>query len=181
MLNLASLAVVASMAIGQAEEKSANYQHLKPLESLIGQWVFEGPVQEDSPLLKKGTVIRVVNEYKWGLNKNVVVMNGSAEVAGKRVLEVLEVISWSPKSENVVIGSFQSTGSSSHGKWNINGDMLTVKFRGHEADGTEVTSTNIVTIVGKDRLTWQSTARTRNGKEEPDTAVYELQRISSAD
>lgn len=160
------------------EERTSNYEHLKALEPLIGKWVFDGEVKEDSPLFKKGTKLRVETEYKWTPNRNTIVMRGTGTVSGEKVLETREVTHWNPKIKKIISLAVDSSDASSRGQWTVEGSTLSVAFHGLDGDGNETSSINIVTVED-DSYAWQSTAKMRSGEQEPDTGVYTLQRVTT--
>ena len=58
---------------------------------------------------------------------------------------------------------FDSEGGHGEGFWSRNGNQWVVKIEGVGRDGKPVSATNIITRLGKDRMSWQSADRTLGG------------------
>ena len=58
---------------------------------------------------------------------------------------------------------FDSEGGHGEGYWTHNGNQWVVKVEGVRQDGVPASATNIITRLGKDRLSWQSVDRTLGG------------------
>lgn len=81
-----TLIVVSSMlVIGQAEETSSNYEHLKGLEFYVGEWIGESRVPEDADDPNAGKELKIPVTTKWELNKNLLVADWKVQVDGKTV------------------------------------------------------------------------------------------------
>ena len=86
-------------------------------------------------------------------------------------------IGWDPIDKQIRSWSFYSGGGFSEGVWTKDGDRWTIKTTAKTGDGRKVTTTNVLTRVDADHLTWQATKVTVDGKSVPDGAVVKLKRV----
>jgi uncharacterized protein (TIGR02246 family) len=124
------------------------HDHLKQLEWLIGEWVNES---QDA----------VVNTTcKWAKGGNFIDREFTMKTKGKAVLSGTQRIGWDPVRRQFKTWIFDSEGGHGEGYWTRNGNEWVIKVEGVNQDGLHASATNIITRLGKDRMSWQSVDRT---------------------
>ena len=86
-------------------------------------------------------------------------------------------IGWDPAGKHIRSWSFDSGGGFGEGAWSKDGSRWTMKTTSTLRDGKKVTATNVITKVDDEHLTWQSTKRSRDDKELPDSPVIKFKRL----
>ena len=76
-------------------------------------------------------------------------------------------IGWDPLKRQFKTWIFDSEGGHGEGYWTRNGDQWVIKVEGVRQDGQPASATNIITRLGKDRMSWQSVDRTIGGAAVP--------------
>ena len=71
---------------------------------------------------------------------------------------------------------FDSEGGFGEGYWTRNGDQWVIKAEGVRQDGQHASATNIITRLGKDRVSWQSVDRTIGGAAVPGVDEFTIVR-----
>jgi uncharacterized protein (TIGR02246 family) len=133
---------------------------LKPLEWLIGDWVDESP---DS---------LITTTYAWTENRNYILSEFRIQVAGREVMTGSQRIGWDPLAKVIRSWVFDSEGGFAEGVYSQDGDRWIVRLTGVTRDGEPASATNVFTVLGKDRISWQSRDRTVAGKATPDTDTF---------
>lgn len=165
MTSLTTLALVAAMAVGQNDPPS---DHLKILQPLIGQWVYVGPTQSDSPSLgPKGTEIAIVVTYTWAINRNALQIQLVAKVAHKKSLQFVELVGWDPQQQKLVSQCFGSGGTVETSVWSVGGKTIIGDARGVTDEGKEVTLKYLHTVDG-DTMTLRYADMIVDGVKQPD-------------
>jgi hypothetical protein len=72
---------------------------------------------------------------------------------------------------------FDEDGGFGDAAWTRDGKRWLIAATGVQADGGELTATNILTPVDKDTFTWQSTERTLDGEELPNIPPVKVTRV----
>jgi uncharacterized protein (TIGR02246 family) len=126
----------------------APHDRLKELEWLIGDWVNES---QDAI---------VSTTCKWAKGGNFLDREFTIKAGGRPVLSGTQRIGWDPLKRQFKTWIFDSEGGHSEGFYTRNGDQWVVKTEGVGSDGLHVSATNIITRLGKDRMSWQSTENT---------------------
>jgi uncharacterized protein (TIGR02246 family) len=124
-----------------------NYDRLKPLEWLIGDWIDESP---DSI---------VMTSCKWSDNKNFLLSDINIRVQGSNAMHLTQRIGWDPLTKQIKSWLFDSEGGYAESFWTRDGDRWLVKATAVRRDGTTASMTNIYTPSGKDSYSWQTTDR----------------------
>lgn len=128
---------------------------LKDLQWLNGEWVDETP----------GTT--VTTSYRPADDGRAIQSEFRVRVAGKPVMTGTQRIGWDAHAGKLRSWVHDSEGGFAEGTWTRNGDQWIVKMNGVTHDGRVATSTNILTHVGQDRMTWQSRDRVVGGEVMP--------------
>jgi uncharacterized protein (TIGR02246 family) len=122
-----------------------NYDRLKPLEWLVGDWIDEG----------RESV--VLTSYKWADNKNYILGEIKVRMRGRDAMDISQRIGWDPLTKRVKSWQFDSEGGHGESVWTFAGNHWVVKVTGVRRDGTPSSATNLITPTSKDSYTWRST------------------------
>jgi uncharacterized protein (TIGR02246 family) len=133
---------------------------------LIGQWVDQA---------KKGALVKI--DFSWAENNNFIVSHFITTLQDVPVAGASQWVAWDPAKKKIRSWSFDSTGGFNEAIWTKDGDRLVGKVTTTLRSGKKMTSTNIITIVDTDHITWQSTKRSVDGKSLPDVKPVKLMRI----
>lgn len=129
----------------------APHDRLKDLEWLVGDWVNES---QDAV---------VTTTCKWAKGGNFIDREFTMKTKGQPVLSGTQRIGWDPLKQQFKTWIFDSEGGHGEGYFTHNGNQWVVKVEGVRQDGLPASATNIITRLGKDRLSWQSVDRTLGG------------------
>ena len=106
----------------------------------------------------------IVTSYRWTDNKNFILGEFNIQVAGRPVMSGSQRIGWDPLAKVIRSWVFDSEGGFAEGVYSQDGDRWIVKLTGVTRDGEPATATNVITLLGKDRMTWQSRDRIVGGR-----------------
>ncbi|HEV3163296.1 MAG TPA: SgcJ/EcaC family oxidoreductase [Isosphaeraceae bacterium] len=127
------------------------HDRLKDLEWLVGEWVNES----------QDAVVHTT--CKWTDDGNFLVRDFTMKTHGQPVLSGTQRIGWDPLKRQFKTWIFDSEGGHGDGFMTNNGHQWVIKVEGVRQDGLPTSATNIVTRLGKDRMSWQSVDRTLGG------------------
>lgn len=131
------------------------HEHLMDLAWLLGEWVNES---QDAV---------VSTTCKWSPGENFIDREFTMKTRGEPVLSGTQRIGWDPLKRQFKTWIFDSEGGHGEGFMTHDGDRWVVKVVGVSGDGVPSSATNIITRLGKDRMSWQSVDRTRGGSAVP--------------
>jgi len=143
-----------------------NYEHLKPLEWIIGDWVAEGPTGEGATL-----------SFSCAPHQNFIINKFSTTFRDMTLGEGTQWIGWDPAARTIRAWAFDVTGGFGEATWAKDGDKLVAKLNAVRRDGSKMTATNTATRVDADTVEFQSTDRTMDGKPAPDIKGVKLKRV----
>jgi uncharacterized protein (TIGR02246 family) len=143
----------------------SSHPHLKDLDWLTGDWQDEA---------EKGEQAKV--SYSWAENDNFLVSAFVTTLKDVPVAGGMQWIGWDGVAKKIRSFSFDSNGGISEGSWNKDGDKFLGKVKASLRDGKTLTATIVITKVDADHFTWQSTKRSLDGKELPDSDVVKMKR-----
>jgi uncharacterized protein (TIGR02246 family) len=146
---------------------ATNYEHLRQLEWLIGEW---------SDSVEGAEVGRMA--FSWSENQGFIV--NSYSVTAKTVILSggTQWIGWDPSAKRFRSWMFDSMGGFGEGSWTREGDNRWVsKMTAVLQDGRKMTATNVVTRVDADTITWEGKDRTLDGKSIPDMKEVKMKRV----
>ena len=143
-----------------------NYEHLKDLEWMIGDWADEG---------ENGHVARV--SFEWSETQNFILGTFAATFKNIDVTGGAQTIGWDPTAKQIRSWSFYDDGGFGQGAWSKDGDRLVVKSEQVLPDGKKVAATNIITRIDADTISWQSKDRIVDGKPAPDIKEVKMKRV----
>ncbi len=131
------------------------HDRLKELEWLVGDWVNES---QDAV---------VSTTCAWATNGNFLDREFTMKTEGRPVLSGTQRIGWDPLKRQFKMWIFDSEGGHGEGYFTRTGNQWVIKVEGVRQDGQPASATDIITRLGKDRMGWQSTARTLGGSAVP--------------
>jgi uncharacterized protein (TIGR02246 family) len=131
------------------------HDRLKELEWLVGDWVNES---HDAV---------VFTTCAWATNGNFLDREFTMKSEGRRVLTGTQKIGWDPLKRQFKMWIFDSEGGHGEGYFTRTGNQWVIKVEGVRQNGQPASATDIITRLGKDRMGWQSTARTLGGSAVP--------------
>jgi uncharacterized protein (TIGR02246 family) len=145
----------------------SNYEFLRGLEWAIGEWVDAEPEAEAGHI-----------SFAWAPGQNFIVSTRTMDFKDTSLLQSTQWIGWDPAAKQIRAWSFQADGGFGESTWTKDGDKWVLRNESTLADGSKVTSTNIVTPVDAGTVvTWQAKDQKVNGKELPDTKEVKMKRI----
>jgi len=135
----------------EASHDLTPHDRLKELEWLVGDWINES---QDA----------VVNTTcKWTEDGNFLVREFTMKTQGQPVLSGTQRIGWDAVKRQFKTWIFDTEGGFGEGYFTRDGDRWLIKADGVRQDGLPASATNIITRLGKDRMSWQSVDRTLGG------------------
>jgi hypothetical protein len=137
-------------------ENDPRRQELKQLDWLIGDWVDESPNS------------LVTTTYHLADDHRAIESEFHVHINGKPAMTGTQRIAWDPQAKKLRSWVYDSEGGLAEGVWTCDGDQWIVKMTGASHDGQVSSSTNVISRVGKDRLTWQSRDRAVGAEMTPD-------------
>ena len=143
-----------------------NFEHLRDLNWLIGEWVDEDV---------KGPVASVT--YEWTDNQNWITSSLVTSIKDVELSGRTQWIGWDASKKQIRSWSFDSTGGFGEGVWAKEGKKLTIKTNATLPDGKKITATSLITKVDDDHVTWQVTSRTLDGKAQDDMPTVKMKRV----
>jgi uncharacterized protein (TIGR02246 family) len=145
----------------------APIKHIKDLEWMVGDWADEAPPPSG---LSLHSTCGWTDNRAFLIRKFTVQGKSGASHAGT------EVIGWDPRARRIRSWVFDSSGGFGENLWVRDGNRWLLKYSGSLADGSEVSATNVLTVVDADTLTLESKDRTVNGAKEPDLTGITIKR-----
>jgi uncharacterized protein (TIGR02246 family) len=144
---------------------ASNYEHLRPLEWIIGEWV------EDTKDAHVGRVL-----FEWAQGQNFII--GMRAVGVKDILldDGSQRIGWDPAAKQIRSWNFESDGGFGHGTWQLDGNKWVIRMSSVLRSGSLMTSTAILTRIDADTISVQGKDQQVNGKAMPDSPVIRMKR-----
>jgi uncharacterized protein (TIGR02246 family) len=143
----------------------SNYENLRELEWVIGEWEDENP---------GGELARV--SFAWAPDQNFIVSTRTVETKEGVLDRGTQWIGWDPVTKQIRSWNFEADGGFGEGAWTKDGDKWIIKTTSVLADGSKVTATNIVSPLNADSISLQSKEQTLDGKALPDTDETKMKR-----
>ncbi|MBX3411943.1 MAG: SgcJ/EcaC family oxidoreductase [Pirellulales bacterium] len=134
-----------------APPASTPHDYLQDLEWLIGEW-------RDAD--NEG---QVATSCRWVANQSFISRSFRVAIPGQSELVGTQVIGWDPVHGQVRSWVFDSDGGFGEGFWKNEGDHWTIQTRATLPDGRQATAVQILTPLGVDRFSWESTQREVDG------------------
>jgi uncharacterized protein (TIGR02246 family) len=144
------------------------HERLGELEWMLGEWVNES---DDAA---------VFTSCKWSDDGNFLLRDFDVDVEGRIALRGTQRIGWDGQRKQFRTWVFDDRGGFAAGLVSRDGDRWVIQSTGVRSDGQSVSVTNAITILGKDRLRWESFDRTVGGRAVPGTDRFILVRRAPA-
>jgi uncharacterized protein (TIGR02246 family) len=125
---------------------------LKQLEGLVGDWIDESPTA------------LVITSSHWTDNHRFLLSHFTVQIGGRPAMTGSQRIGWDPLRKTIRSWAFDSEGGFNEGTWTRKGNQWIIKTSGVTRDGKPASATNIITLLNKDRRTWQSRDRVVGGQ-----------------
>ena len=145
---------------------SPNYQRLKDLEWLIGEWTDE----------KNAGQMQTIAQ--WTANKNFITVSFAIQT-NEIDVEGTQIIGWDPVNKTIKSWIFDSLGSVAEGVWSKQGSRWQVKVSRIFNDGAKGSETDTYEPDNKNTFVWSATARVDNGQQLPDIDLIKIVRKQS--
>lgn len=136
----------------QIEVRESNYQHLKDLEWLVGEWANEG----------EGTTVEFA--CRWTKNQNYISRTYSASNGGEIESSGLQIIGWDPAAKEIRSWLFDSDGGFVKGTWTQRDDRWVVQAVATLSDGGTGSFTSIFRPSDDGTFTWEKINRVVDGQ-----------------
>jgi uncharacterized protein (TIGR02246 family) len=148
----------------------SNYEHLKELDWLIGEWIDQ---DEDD-----NTEIHLT--FKWDPSKNYIIQNFTMKVLGQNYLDGHQIIGWDPSRKKIRSWFFDSNGGWGESTWskdNNNQWFASTVFIMN--DGRKASALHIYKKKDANQYIFSSVARDINGIIQPDIGPFTVVKKST--
>lgn len=170
-----------SLCFGEEGKPGPDYQYLKQLEWLIGDWEGNWVVPAEGNAVVNssppGSKVRSRTSFFWMENKNYIGLKFWDEADGKPGHAGFEMVSVDPKSKKFNHWLFSILGGHGTGEWIPEGKGWKLKYWGEGGEKTRVEGVALMVPVDANTHTWQLKDTISNGKKLPDTPVVTFRRI----
>jgi uncharacterized protein (TIGR02246 family) len=147
----------------------SNYDRLKDLEWMIGDWVD----QDDHS--------RVEMMCKWTKNQTFIVRHFAISIADRLDMSGIQLIGWDPSTGKIRSWVFDSDGGFGEATWTKKGNRWIINAAATMPDGRKTSAINIMNVVDKNSFTWQSTGRELDGEILPNIEPIKVVRSAKSD
>lgn len=144
----------------------SNYQHLKELSWMIGQWES-----------KEGEAV-VKAKCDWAKNKNFITRSFSISIKDKLEVSGTQVIGWDAPTGKIKSWMFDSDGGVAEGIWTRKGNEWSVKTTVSMPDGSKGSAVHVVGYVDDHSFTWHTVSREIDGEILPNIAPVTIVRVT---
>ncbi len=129
-----------------------SYEHLKPLQWMIGSWVDQD---------ENGSI---VTDCKWAKDNSFLVRSFAVSIGDRIDLSGMQIIGWDAGTKQIRSWTFDSDGGFAQGIWSKSKNGWYIHKKGTTADGQTTTAVNHITPIDGDTFAFQSTQRTVAGQ-----------------
>jgi hypothetical protein len=149
--------------------------------AVVREWPEEGITLQEIAWLIGSWKARTKNgevrtTYSWGLGKKFIQVKFTIKDKDRTVTG-MQIIGKDPRSDQLRSWVFEDEGGFGDAVWTMDGKRWVLEAAGVQADGSELSATNILTRLDKDTFTWQSVDRTVDGEEVPDLPPIKVTRV----
>lgn len=148
----------------EIESAPSNYEHLKPLEWMIGKWI---DASEE---------VTVELDCKWTENQNFISRTYSISSDQGAESSGLQIIGWDPKQEQIRSWLFDSSGVYIEGSWSHHDDRWVVQSVATLPDGGTGSFTSIFRPTDDGNYIWQKINQVIDGQILPNLDEIVVQR-----
>ncbi len=143
----------------------SNYEHLKPLEWMIGSWVDDDETAQ------------VVTDCKWTKNRNFISRSFAVSYGDQISLSGMQFMGWDPAVKQIRSWTFDSDGGFSEGTWTRDQNKWIVNKQGIVHTGERALATNVIKEIDENSFSFQSIHRTVDGQLLPNITEFRVIRI----
>jgi len=147
----------------------SNYEHLKPLEWMIGTWVD----QDDQAVVE--------TTCQWTKNRNYITRSFTLSVRDRLEIAGMQIVGWDPAAKQIRSWVFDSDGGFGEGVWTQKDKAWHIAATGTAQDGSRSSALNIITFIDDNTFTWQSINRQAGGELLPNVDEVVVVRQPEAD
>jgi uncharacterized protein (TIGR02246 family) len=140
------------------------HDRLVDLEWMLGDWVNES----DDAIVR--------THCAWSKDGNFLLRDFEVKVEGRIALSGTQRIGWDAQRKQFRTWVFDDRGGFAEGLMSRDDSRWVIKASGVRSDGQAISVTNAITILGKDRLLWETFDRTLGGEVIPETDRFILVR-----
>jgi uncharacterized protein (TIGR02246 family) len=130
----------------------SNYEQLKSLEWMIGQWTTEANNAE------------VEVDCNWTKNKNFITRAFRISIGGESDFSGMQIIGWDASAKQIRSWTFDSNGTFAEATWEQRKGSWFIRNRGVISDGRAATMINVMKQTGENAFSWQTIERTAGGE-----------------
>ena len=145
----------------------SNYEHLKPLEWMIGSWMDED----------ENSVIET--DCEWTKNKNFITRSFAVLMGDDTDLSGMQIIGWDASTQQIRSWVFDSKGGFGEGTWTATEDGWSIQSAGTLMDGRKTSATNIIKRIDDNAYTWESINRDADGELLPNVEPVTIVRVAA--
>lgn len=145
-----------------------NYDRLRALEPLIGDWV------------ARSGEVRVETSCKWIQNRNFIYRSSTTYRGDTVTGSGFEVIGIDPELGQITSWHFAGDGGVGRSLWRQESGNWVMEAKGSTPEGRATSAVNILVPVNADTFTWTSTERVMDGQSLPDSTVVRIVRTKKA-
>ncbi|MFO0820858.1 MAG: SgcJ/EcaC family oxidoreductase [Pirellulales bacterium] len=153
--------------IAKLSESTLDERSIEDLGWLIGEW---------RSVDNSGAEVHTT--YSWSPTKKFIHVEFSVKEKGL-ALAGKQVIGVDPANGQFRSWTFGADGGVGEATWNRDDDHWVLDAAGTLADGRSLSETNILRRINQDTFTWQSVARSLDGREFPDLPPVKVSRIKA--
>jgi len=159
--------LIDSLRENQPVSPASNYEQLKELDWMVGEWLNKN----------KDTEVRIL--CVWKGNKNFLNRYFTVKVNDTIEHQGAQIVGWDSIQQRTRSWVFDSDGTFGEGLWQRDGDRWTIKANGVLPMAKRSTCTQVITKVDGDTFTWQVLSRAVDGHALPNSEVVTFQRVPS--
>lgn len=141
------------------EDDDTNYEHLKELDWLVGEWSNES------------AALAVTLTCRWDKNRNFMVHDQTVKVGGKDAVTVTKYIGWDPAEGRIRSWVFDSEGGFGSGTWTRTGNEWVEEVEFRNRGGSDGSAENHWRFGDDGHFEWKAVNRQVDGRPVPDAAV----------
>jgi uncharacterized protein (TIGR02246 family) len=146
-------------------------QPMNELAWMVGDW-------SDDVSSRSG--VSMHSTCDWTANRTFLIRKFEVEGKSGASRAGTEVIGWDPRARRIRSWVFESNGGFGESAWVRDGNRWLIRYSGTQADGSEVSATNILTMVDANTLTLQSKDRTADGQQQPEVPKITIKRQAAS-
>lgn len=146
----------------------SNYDNLKDLEWMIGNWANE---DEGS---------RVEMTCKWTKNQAFITRSFSLTVGDQLDMSGIQVIGWDASAKKIRSWVFDSDGGFGEATWTKKDKKWVIDSTATLPDGRKASAINVMKILDDKSFTWQSSGRELDGEILPNIAPIKVARVTES-